>query len=235
MQWLESAPGRCALAWEQVRVGEIVADIFGYVAVQVGVVQVDFLAGCRIGGRFCCVAEEAAAGAWQVCALPWELPFACDSVDLLVLPHGLEQAPSPHAVLREAARVLRPEGALVVTGVNPFSLWRANGGAGSVSPLRLREWLSVLGLETAGVEFGCFRPPFRSARWLEWAGWMEPVGGRWWPVGGGVYVLRAVKRVAGMRLIAPQWRRERAGRGKLAPAHLAGRQGAEKRTRSFPE
>jgi hypothetical protein len=45
---------------------------------------------------------------------------------------------------------------------------------------------------------------------------------------GGVYVVRAVKRVHGMRLIAPAWRKERARRRALAAVpqrsgHAAGR------------
>ena len=46
---------------------------------------------------------------------------------------------------------------------------------------------------------------------------MERAGARWWPVAGGLYIVRAVKRVHGMRLIAPTWRRERARRRALAP------------------
>jgi hypothetical protein len=34
---------------------------------------------------------------------------------------------------------------------------------------------------------------------------MEAAGERWWPIGGGVYFLHAVKKVRGMRLIMPKW------------------------------
>ena len=34
---------------------------------------------------------------------------------------------------------------------------------------------------------------------------MESAGDRWWPIGGGVYFLQAVKRVRGVRLIMPKW------------------------------
>ena len=39
---------------------------------------------------------------------------------------------------------------------------------------------------------------------------MDKAGARWWPVTGGVYVVRAVKRVHGMRIVTPAWRQERA-------------------------
>jgi len=45
---------------------------------------------------------------------------------------------------------------------------------------------------------------------------MEKAGDRWWPVLGSVYMLTAVKRVHGMRLVTPAWRRERARRRALA-------------------
>jgi hypothetical protein len=45
---------------------------------------------------------------------------------------------------------------------------------------------------------------------------MEKAGARWWPIMGGVYVVRAVKRVHGMRIITPAWRQERARRRAVA-------------------
>jgi hypothetical protein len=45
---------------------------------------------------------------------------------------------------------------------------------------------------------------------------MEKAGARWWPIMGGVYVVRAVKRVHGMRVITPAWRQERARRRAVA-------------------
>jgi hypothetical protein len=45
---------------------------------------------------------------------------------------------------------------------------------------------------------------------------MEKAGARWWPIAGGIYVVRAVKRVHGMRIVTPAWRKERARRRALA-------------------
>ena len=39
---------------------------------------------------------------------------------------------------------------------------------------------------------------------------MEKAGDRWWPIAGGVYVVRAVKRTVGMRLVMPNWRSQAA-------------------------
>ena len=75
----------------------------------------------------------------------------------------------------------------------------------------------MLGFELNGGKFGCYAPPFRNEVWLERFAFMEKAGARWWPVTGGVYVVRAVKRVHGMRIVTPAWRQERARRRALAP------------------
>src|SRR5205085_2507192 len=74
----------------------------------------------RINFRFS-VALEPGAG---VAADPLQLPLASQSVDLVALPHVLEFHPNPHEVLREAERVLMPEGQVVISGFNSLSLWR---------------------------------------------------------------------------------------------------------------
>ncbi|REV44164.1 class I SAM-dependent methyltransferase, partial [Mycobacterium tuberculosis] len=47
------------------------------------------------------------------------LPFAANSLDLVVMPHALELSPDPHATLREVERVLVPDGRVVICGLNP--------------------------------------------------------------------------------------------------------------------
>ncbi len=149
------------------------------------------------------------------------LPFPSDSLDLVVLPHTLELAQDPHLALSEAARVLTPGGRVVVTGFNPASLWAlrqrlgrtARGlgmgggrlflpeGGEAIGYWRLRDWLHLLSFDIEIGRFGCWRPPWNSAKWLDRFGWMEPFGERWLPVLGAVYVLVAVRRVRGMRLV----------------------------------
>jgi hypothetical protein len=84
---------------------------------------------------------------------------------------------------------------------------------------RLRDWLRLLSFEVERGAFGCWRPPLSSQRWLERFRWIEPIGERWWPVLGAVYVLVAVKRVRGMRLVGLV--RREAPKPKAAPAVAA--------------
>ena len=141
-----------------------------------------------------------------------------------MLPHTLETCAHPHAVLREVARTLVPEGRLLVLGFNPSSLWgmqhncrlmarRMGSQAAPTIPaihtligLRtLRDWLSLLGFEVDEGCFGCYRPHLRSAAWFQRLQWLEAAGDRWWPFLGGAYFLLATKRVRGLRTLHPRW------------------------------
>jgi SAM-dependent methyltransferase len=224
-EWLATSQGAYVLGWEIAQFDSAVDDVFGYRAVQIGLPEVDFLRQNRIQFRFSLALEPGAA----VAADPLQLPLESQSVDLLALPHVLEFHHNPHEVLREAERVLRPEGHIVISGFNTASLWRlrqltpfvAKSGmpwdAHFIGLLRLRDWLRVLGFELNGGKFGCYVPPFASKKWLDRFAFMDKAGARWWPVLGGVYVVRAVKRVAGLRLVTPAWRQERARRRALSP------------------
>ena len=212
--WLSTPQGAYVLDWELAQFDSAVDDVFGFRAVQVGLPEVDFLRQNRIPYRFTLALEHGAA----LAADPLQMPLAAQSVDLVVLPHVLENHPNPHEVLREAERILMPEGQLVISGFNPLSLWRARPPleARLIGLLRLRDWLRVLGFEINGGMFGCYAPPFRDRLWLDRFQFMEKAGARWWPIMGGVYVVRAVKRVHGMRVVTPAWRQERARRRALA-------------------
>ena len=222
--WLDTPPGRYLLAWEQAQLDRVVADLFGFHALQLGLPQLDGLRANRMPHRW--LSTEALHGvgngtvASALAADPDALPFPERSIDLVVAPHTLELARDPHRTLAEVERVLMPEGRLVILGLNPASLWGARQRVGRLrqtlggkaSPFlprpgefigywRLRDWLRLLSFEVEGGRFGAYRPPLRSERWLERFGWMDRVGDRWWPVFGAVYMLVAVKRVRGMRLV----------------------------------
>lgn len=221
--WFGTPQGAYALGWELTQFDSAVEDVFGFRAVQISLPEVDFLRQNRVPFRFTLALEPGAA----LAADPLQLPLASQSVDLVALPHVLEFHHNPHDVLREAERVLMPEGQLVISGFNTASLWRLKQvftprdagvpwDAKFIGLLQLRDWLRVLGFELNGGKFGCYVPPFRQKRWIERFAFMEKAGARWWPIAGGLYVVRAVKRVHGMRLVTPAWRRERARRRALA-------------------
>ncbi len=222
--WLETPQGRYVLDWELGQIDSAVEDVFGFRAVQVGLPGIDFLRRNRISYRFPLALEPGGT----VVADPLQMPIASNSIDLLVLPHVLEFSADPHHVLREAERVLMPEGQVVISGFNTLSLWglkqslsrrdsQRPWNAHMIGLLRLKDWLRLLGFEINGGMFGCYAPPLASDKWLSRFAFMEKAGARWWPIAGGVYVVRAVKRTVGMRLVTPAWRRERVKARALAP------------------
>jgi SAM-dependent methyltransferase len=245
-RWLDGEAGQYVRNWEERTCAHLVADVFGYHALQCGSVAIDCLRANRMPDRIWVAgAAEAgvigtgsgqvpspSAGAWPHCSGEdsppslivvdrfEHLPFASQSVDLVILPHVLEFAEEPHLILREADRVLRPEGRLIVTGFNPVSLWGLRQSVGRwsgrewlpepaqmVTIARLRDWLKLLGLSMDEVLHGCYRPALRTGRWLERFTFMESAGDRWWPILGAVYAVSAIKRIAGLRLQGPVLRK----------------------------
>jgi SAM-dependent methyltransferase len=242
-QFLRSPAGRYVLDWEQAHLDAAVADIFGYHALQLGLPEIDALRENRMPLRICAAdrrlapedadasASRAVASRVAVINRYEELPFATHSVDLVVLPHILEFADEPHQVLREVDRVLVPEGHVVITGFNPASLWGLRQfltrvGMNPFLPRegqfialpRIKDWLKLLSFEANRGRFGCYVPWVRSDTWLARWAFMEKTGDRWWPVLGSVYLLTAVKRVRGMRLVGKVRKRRDVRAPALAPA-----------------
>lgn len=214
LRWYESDLGRYVLARELEWFDAVSSDLFGFHALQMGECDSDFLRANRMPHRFC-----AGVDAGPLRAAPELLPIASQSLDLLALPHVLEFSMHPHQVLREAERVLRPEGRLLLSGFNPMSLWglrRLLTGRFSSKPpthpwhgrfihlTRIKDWLALMGFECVGGRMVCYAPPVERAAWLKHFGFLEAPGDRWWALGGGVYLIHAVKRVHGMRIIAPK-------------------------------
>ena len=143
---------------------------------------------------------------WIVSELD-QIPLEEGAIDFLVLHHVLEFSENPHAVLREATRVLAPQGQLVVISFNPYSLfgmrknlqlaWRreipwAHHG---LSCRRLSDWLHLMSCEPMNVAGGFYGFPIQS---VKLARWMAPIDRwltRWGVWGGGFYVIHASKEV----------------------------------------
>ncbi len=234
-EWLSTPQGRYVAAWEQAQFNGMVANAFGYHAIQIGLPHWDLLQANRIPFKACATIEHAAGlSRSQVVAEPENLPFDSQSIDLVVLPHGLECAPDPHQVLREIERVLVPEGRVVISGFNPWSLWGLRERLPGLDPIvpvpaplqvslpRLKDWFKLLSFELDRGRFGRYAVPSFSDAWLARWAFMEKAGDRWWPVCGAVYIVSAVKRVAGARLVGPAWKRSRKPVRRAAVA--AGRQ-----------
>ncbi|WP_295627270.1 methyltransferase domain-containing protein [uncultured Nitrosomonas sp.] len=223
-QWFESSLGQYLIEHERRYFDQLMANIFGYNAVQIGWPQFDFLRLNRMPLRFSVGPEREVS----LRAEAGFLPIQTNSMDLVILPHTLEFNANPHQILREVHRILIPEGHLVISGFNPFSLW---GGCHHLKSMRgefpwngdfialsrLKDWLKLLDFEMAGGRLCCYAPPFKQEKWRRRFGFMEAAGDRWWPISGGVYFLHAIKHTHGMRIIKPNWKNSLEAKKKMVP------------------
>lgn len=163
-----------------------------------------------------------------------ELPVQSAVIDILVLHHAFEFSEDPHQVIREAARVLRPGGTLILLAFNPFSLLGLHSlfrgrdvapfSARMLATGRLHDWFRLLQLvplvsRSAGYDYPLENKPWR--RRLKWLGAIV----RMFPgQSGNLVLMMARKDVAGMTPLRPEWNRRLLG-GLQVIESKAGRSG----------
>jgi SAM-dependent methyltransferase len=160
------------------------------------------------------------------------LPIGSGLIDAVLLPHSLETELDPHAVLREAERILGGEGQLVVLGFRPVSLWglrslTSDGGyppglRRHLSEHRVRDWLVLLGFEITLIRRYLYVWPgaYRQSpgpQGLLKRGLLRP-----WPAG--AYLIKARKHTYALTPIRPRRVERRTRIGALVePSILEGR------------
>jgi len=243
--WLQTALGKSLIQAEHQCLKQMLAGLFGPVAVQVSDAAFESFIGAS-EAAFCFTAgieqaEERDAGMPSLYCVPEQLPFEAKSVGLMVLPHVLEFSDYPHQILREAERVLVPEGHLVVLGFNPVSAWglarlfrgnRMPWNARFMPLGRVKDWLQLLNFELTGGRMIYHRPPVQSERIRRWLGFMEKAGARWWPLGAAVYAVSAQKREIGITPLHPRWKKQPKLRPGLAKPVAQARYGEHDRAQT---
>src|SRR3569832_2047567 len=156
--WWSGSLGRALLGAESELLGEALEDVFGWELLQVGAWgdTRELLAGSRTRRQTIVAAPGFPSGA-DIIGRPSQLPVSSDSADAVLLPHTLEFASDPYAIVREVDRVLTGEGQLLVLGFAPWSPWglRARvcrvgvppGMRRVLSENRVRDWLVLLGYD----------------------------------------------------------------------------------------
>lgn len=220
--WYRSVLGRELAGLEEQCLERMLSDTFGYYLLQVGA-GTGFSAAIqasRIRHRVLLPATVVPQSlGYQVVTAPDRLPIAADSVDAVLLPHTLEFARDARQILRETERVLIPEGRVVVIGFNALSMWgawrlvrrreeKAPWCGNFLTSFRVVDWLSLLGFDIEMQETMMFRPPWRRALLRQFS-FLDTMGRRLWPVLGGVYAIRAVKRVSTLTPLLPSWKTRR--------------------------
>ncbi|WP_448550436.1 class I SAM-dependent methyltransferase [Thalassotalea fusca] len=157
-----------------------------------------------------------------------DLPLLQHSVDVAILSHVLEYAVDPHHVIREANRVLIPNGYLVITGFNPFSL----AGLNKIVPyrrhkspwnerfftaMRVKDWLHLMGYEILHDERCLHSSLVGKLSYGVIARNWRKIATKLIPSFGSVYVIIAKKRVLPLTPIKPRWKL----RPELAPINVS--------------
>lgn len=217
--WLTTSLARQLLAAEAEVLRGLLDDVFGLELLQLGSwgASRELLSSSRTRRQTVVAPYRGGPGcSVDLVAELAQLPIQTASVDAVLLPHTLEYAADPHAVVREADRVLTGEGQLIVLGFRPWSLWglRASASREGYPPGlkqmlgmgRVRDWLELLGYEVVLQRRYLYSRPWgvgtgESRRILR-RGLFNPLPAAAW-------LLRARKHVYRMTPLRHRFQRER--------------------------
>jgi len=223
--WWRGSLGAALLAAESELLGEALEDVFGWELLQVGAWgDTRELLACSRTRKQTIVASRIPSCA-DVVGRPTKLPVTSDSMDAVLLPHTLEFATDPYAIVREVDRVLVGEGHLLVLGFQPWSLWGLRGSASHtgyppgmrrlLSARRLREWLVLLGYEVATERRYLYCSPWSAGPAKGEGNGKVLRRSLFNPLPAGAYLLKARKRLYTMTPIRPRFREKPAVIGGL--------------------
>ena len=173
-------------------------------------------------------------------------PLANDSVDRLVMLHGLETSDRPLALMDEAHRVLAPQGRAVLVVPSRTGLWARRDGTpfGFGRPWsrgQIERTLADGGFTPVGHGAALFFLPSPRRFWLRMARGLEQTGQRYAPERlGGVLIIEAIRsdaapRRPGLRQAArrPLAVLEGVPKGRAQPAWRSAGQGGSQAVRMW--
>jgi len=145
-----------------------------------------------------------------------DLPLLEHSIDVCLLSHALEFSLDPHHVIREANRVIIPNGYLVITGFNPLSLVGLNRAIPYrrkqipwnehfFSPMRVKDWLHLMGFEIISDERLLHSSLSGKMSDHGIANYWRKFASSYLTSLGSVYIIIAKKRVLPLTPIKPKW------------------------------
>jgi hypothetical protein len=70
-----------------------------------------------------------------------------------------------------------------------------------ISHHRIKDWLNLLNYSIDRGKFGCYGVPIKNSSRLNGQTLLDKVGDRWWPFMGSVFMLSAIKRIPGTKMV----------------------------------
>lgn len=224
--WYQTAVGQILFDELKHCLDPVLATTFGYYSIQVGCNQqsAQLFEPCRVKYHF---NLDTQSDYINVEAHPALLPIASDSVDLVVLMHHLSNTKEPHAILREAFRVLIPEGKLIIIDFNPVSLWGLRHFFQSwlekvpwrghfYTAKRLTDWMNLLGFDRQKHFQVGYMPPIHHAGLIRKLSWLEKGMKKWLPFSSALNVLVYNKNISPMTPVRHRWVARKLLPGKVA-------------------
>lgn len=161
VSWLGSEAGKELMAAEARALERSLETMFGYHILQLGGSRdASLIESSPIGHKIYFNGVESGSDPSRSAFAALEaLPLQTASIDVVVIHHALEFSADSRAVLREAVRVLRPGGQLLLYGFQPWSAW---GVKRAVS----RVLCAMQSVPASAPWCGRFRSAGRLADWL---------------------------------------------------------------------
>jgi SAM-dependent methyltransferase len=141
-----------------------------------------------------------------------ELPLDDESIDRVLVVHGVEASESLRSHLRQIWRVLTPGGKVLIVVPNRRGLWSRReatpfGHGQPFSRQQITQALRESMFAPAGWEMALFVPPFEWRPLMRAASAWEKIGGLFWPRFSGVILVEATKQIYAATPIPVEGRR----------------------------
>tara|TARA_B110000967_G_scaffold192759_1_gene219673 strand:+ start:1490 stop:2149 length:660 start_codon:yes stop_codon:yes gene_type:complete len=208
MRWFESKTAKKLIAQEKEIIDKFIEDKFGYFALQLGGPFIDFLENSRINRH---LFSEGVLR--NILFDSSSLPFAEESVDLIICPHFIEQGCS-EKLFDELYKTLIPGGCLIVLCFNPFSFagirnffsfslefpWNSK----FISMSSVQRKMKAAGFSITDGQISNYQPIFSDNHIFN--PFFEKIGNRWLPLFGNIFVIASQKKVIALTPIKPMWK-----------------------------
>ena len=119
-RWLSEGVGVALHDTERAICDELLPNYYGDVLLQAGIPSAPLFQKSATRHQ---IMMGVSRGAGELIGNPGQLPFANESIDVLIAQHLLDVGDRPQFLVQELARTILPMGRLIVIGFNPLSLW----------------------------------------------------------------------------------------------------------------
>lgn len=217
-RWYATPLGQEIAACEIRMADSLIHSAFGYHLVQIGYdFSVRLYDSSPVSHKvMLCPRMALGMDEHTIIAEPHELPLEDNSQDVVILHHALDFAEHPHQVLREASRVLRQGGHLLIVSFNPTSFWgvcrrcHRNAtppwNAQGFSHWRLHDWVRLMDLTELKSMSDFYRPPIENPHWYRRLRRVESWFSKLPAYNGTVLMMWVRKDVMGVTPLKPAWK-----------------------------